>query len=862
MTTPAATRSADVDAQLLRIAYDRLPASLGMTVAVVAIFLTVLWPVLTPWQHIGWASAVLGSVLLRHVLCWQFKRRATPAAPSARWGQLFTLGAALGGAAWSTIPGVVMLERAEAGPLLAVFVGVLLSVCAVAVHTMAAQRSAGTVFVLAALLPIALVGLGHGGNAQRVTGLVVLAGMVALVVVGRRSAASLRQLLLAQAELRAALADADTARAHAVAGSVAKTRFLANMSHELRTPLNTVIGAAQLLRVHRSEPQQLDTLTDAIQRSGANLLGLIENILDLAHIESGELAIRDDEFHLVECIEAALATAALAATAKGLRLACIVAPALPAWRRGDAARLRQIVLNLLGNAVKFTATGEVVVRVDDGALPGTVCVRISDTGVGIPAASLARIFEPFRQADDGADRRFGGSGLGLAIVHQLVAAMGGDVSVTSTPGQGSCFAVTLPLPPAADAPAEPPPLRHRMALIEPHPASAAAAQAHLLRLGCEVVQPDSMASLRHWLASPGPAPWLLVAAEASDGLEAVLDLIEPHRLLVMADQVRDDADRAREAQHLARQMPRPVTRALLVSRLLRQPQAALQAAPPRPVLPSISDLAAMPHVLLVEDDALNRTIIGGMLAHAGHRVSTAVDGEAALARLHDAHDIDLVLMDWQMPGMDGLEVTRRLRDGAAGAPGRTLPIIGLTANAFAEDRERCLAAGMNDFLTKPVLAERLLRTVARWLPPRTALPAAGSAGSAPHATTDRGDLPPAFDPAVLAALPMVADGSAPEVANELLAMYLDSGPAQLAAVAQAAAAGDARTLLRLLHTLKSGSASVGALQLAALAGQQEAVLREGGAPDSAWPAQLDHAWQAMAAATGHHPTLAHDGPRP
>lgn len=362
------------------------------------------------------------------------------------------------------------------------------------------------------------------------------------------------------------------AKADAEAASQAKSRFLANMSHELRSPLNAVIGAAQLLRAERDDAEQQAQLIAGIQRSGANLLGLIENILDLSRIEAGAVGLRPVDFHLVECIDSALASAELAAQAKGLRLACVVSTELSAWRHGDADRLRQVVMNLLGNAVKFTDHGEVTVRVEPGALPQSVRISVTDTGVGIEAAGLAHIFEPFRQADEGADRRYGGSGLGLAIVRQLVVAMGGHISVASRVGEGSRFETDLPLPLAAAVGAEPEALRRNVLFVEPHEASAQALQAHLLRLGCKVQRCHSAAQARDALAcmSGAAQPWLLLSAEAPEQeavLDAVVDLIEPEHVIVMADRTAYDAERVREAMHLPRQLSRPVTRAALVSRM-------------------------------------------------------------------------------------------------------------------------------------------------------------------------------------------------------------------------------------------------------------------------------------------------------
>ncbi len=507
---------------------------------------------------------------------------------------------------------------------------------------------------------------------------------------------------------------------NAEAASLAKTRFLSNMSHELRTPLNAVIGAAQLLQDRLDVDDDQGHLVEAIRSSGTRLLGLIDNILDLSRIESGALDLVPEDFNLVDCIEAAVATTAVSARMKGLPMACIVAPELPAWRHGDAMRLRQVLLNLLGNAVKFTLRGEVVLRVGVGATPHSVRIELSDTGIGIRDSAMDQIFEPFKQAEEGADRRFGGSGLGLAITRQLVQAMGGTVRVQSQLDRGSRFDVELALAPARQAVAAAPPLQLALVYFEPHEASAQALQAQLARLGCSAYRCHTAAQLSAWLAehaNDADKPWLLAALDADttcDLLEASLDWLDPERVIGMSSAESHAADSARERFKVPRTVIKPVLRSTLVSRLGAVPRAKAERLEPAARGPaSGSGVLAGRHVLVVEDDPLNQLIVCTMLQNAGCETTTAENGARALELLQ-ASPFDLVLMDWQMPDMDGLEVTRRLRAGAAGRFGKVVPIVALTANAFTEDRAACLAAGMNDFLTKPVLAAGLQAMVARW----------------------------------------------------------------------------------------------------------------------------------------------------
>ncbi len=697
--------------QLLRMAYQRLPMSLLMTVGVVVLFLGLLWPLVPSHLMVIWGSSIFWGLLPRYLLWWAHRRAGPGPDAVATWRRWYLADVVLGGAGWTVGPVLMVLHGP--GETVALLVATLLAVCAVAMNSNGSQRGAMQAFVGVVLLPFALALFFSRSSVGATLALIVLAGMVSIILVGRASHRGLRQLLQARMDFQVLAEEARLARAKAEATSVAKTRFLANMSHELRTPLNAVIGAAQLLRAEEAEPERQAHLVDAIQRSGSNLLSLIENILDLSRIEAGKLPLHALDFHLVECVESALSTAALAAHAKGLKLACVVDPRLNPWRHGDGDRLRQVLLNLPGNAAKFTERGEIVLRESPGAAAQAVRFTVTDTGVGIGEASLPHVFKPFRQADDAADRRYGGSGLGLAIVQQLAQAMGGGVQVSSTPGVGSCFVVEVVLPPSAQPAAEPSGLGQRVAFVEPHEASAEALLAHLQRLGCEARRCSNGAELSAWLRSAGsdPPPWVLMAADEIDAsacIDAVVDLVQPERLIVMSTRVSHEVDHVLDGQHLSRQMVKPVTRAALVSRMGAREGLHLAERVPASVL-THAQIDALTHVLVVEDDELNRLIVSGILQHAGCRVSLAARGNEALSALAQADRVDLVLMDWQMPDMDGLEVTQRLRAGAAGPVGQTVPIIALTANAFAEDRAACLAAGMNDFLSKPVLAASLAR---------------------------------------------------------------------------------------------------------------------------------------------------------
>ncbi|MBL0150299.1 MAG: response regulator [Ideonella sp.] len=624
------------------------------------------------------------------------------------------------------------------------------------------------------------------------------------------------------------------ARRMAESASQAKTRFLANMSHELRSPLNGVIGAAQLLQAQGADPARRGELVDIIRTSGTNLLGLIESVLDLARIEAGAMQLSLEDFNVIECVDAAVTSSAALAAAKGLRLSCIVPPGLAAWRHGDGLRLRQLLMNLLGNAVKFTERGDVTLSVSAGPADGDLSFHVCDTGVGIAAESLEAVFDPFQQADASTTRRFGGSGLGLTICRELAGLMGGRVTVASEIGQGTCFAFALPMPMALVRPPVPAPLALRVAWFEPHEPSAQALDGLLRRLGCTTQRCEDVASLREFMScadEKGRSPWWFVAIDAEPGrrlLDECAAWLDLRYVVPMGTPGNAAEAHARDAAGLPRGVARPVLRSAVVSRLAKARQ--------RPAPPSgrrdHSRQAAL--VLVVEDDPINQSVVCSMLEHAGYRCTVANDGNSAL-RLLAAQPVELVLMDWQMPDMDGLEATRRLRAGSVGPLNREVPVVALTANAFAEDRTACLAAGMNDFLTKPVLAAKLMECADRWTDPvrRPAEPDAiagdgplPQAGKPLAARAEVASLP-LYDPAVLEALPMVVDGSDPGCVSHLLAMFEDDAARHLAAIVQACARQDTPSLARTLHTLKSTAGQLGAMALAAELVQLDGALRAG-----------------------------------
>ncbi|MBL0147712.1 MAG: hypothetical protein IPP87_02870 [Ideonella sp.] len=472
----ATIMAAQVAAVQVHMVYGRLRTNVLLTLGACLPFFALLYPFFDARQMQVWLAVILLVSAGRYLLWHRFMASRPEGDSLKAWDHWFTAWSIAAGASWAYGPLVLMPAAGRIESIL--LLGCLLSVCSVAAVTQSVRRTSMMLFLSAALMPTVWALHRTGGRVEGMAALEVVAGFCAMALVGTRLHQMIGASIQTELELSQTVTQLEQARERAEAASVAKTRFLANMSHELRSPLNAVIGAAQLMKSGQQDAAGQAVLVDAIHHSGSNLLGLIENIMDLSRIEAGRLSLADAPFDLAESVQAAMVTAAVAGRAKGLTVSCQIEPDMPLWRRGDALRVRQLLLNLLGNAVKFTPQGEVSVRVRAGGDADAVSIAVSDTGVGISAEALPTVFDAFRQADDGADRRFGGSGLGLAIVRQLVDAMGGHISVRSVVGQGTEFELMLPLPrtcpEVAVAPSHAMPAVDRSALARPSAPAVAA----------------------------------------------------------------------------------------------------------------------------------------------------------------------------------------------------------------------------------------------------------------------------------------------------------------------------------------------------------------------------------------------------
>ena len=512
----------------------------------------------------------------------------------------------------------------------------------------------------------------------------------------------------------------EVARDQSEQANRAKSMFLANMSHEIRTPLNAVLGMAELMRDTPLSRQQQEYL-ELVQDSGKALLALVDDILDFSRIEAGKLVLAEQRFDLHTSLLRTLKALAVAAHKQGLELVCHIEPSVPRYLVGDSGRLRQVIMNLVGNAIKFTEQGEVVVRVqveDQSSDTTRLHFTVQDTGIGIPKDRQEAIFHLFEQADMSTTRRFGGVGLGLAITSHLVQAMGGRIVVTSEVGEGSTFEFTANFGLASqDAPPRPAALEgQRVLVVEDHPLAGRVLAEMLSGWGMQtqVASEPSQALELVTDAQSSGAPFGSILVDCLLGNHRGCDLVEriqqttdwEGRMLMMLTSDRLPESLARcEQIGVHDYVVKPIGQWELLEALQRDVEGSC-----RPKTPAYRETAPRSpssklHVLLAEDSLVNQKLAAAMVKKLGHEVVVANNGKEALAAW-ESQPFDLILMDIQMPEMDGLEATRQIRQREQ-QTGTHMPIVAVTAHVLPEDREKCLAAGMDDYLGKPVNAEAL-----------------------------------------------------------------------------------------------------------------------------------------------------------
>lgn len=759
--------------------------------------------IISPVQVWSWFALAVVVMLMRSALIFSYWHIKPPIEQLPRWRTLYVVGVCLGALTWSL---AVVLFLPNVPRIYQFFISLVVAgMVGGAVAALAPLLRAYFLYVLLALSPLVIFLLMEGSMTFRVFGIMSLLFAAIMIQGARVFHTTLVNTIRLGLDKSSLVQNLDEARIRAETASRAKSEFLANMSHELRTPINGVMGLSEILLQDQLSATQRDYL-QLIHASGRNLLHLVDDVLDFSKIEAGHLELEHIPFLLHDVVFASARIVELRILDKPLHMQMWVDPTTPDRLIGDPGRLGQVLLNLMSNAIKFTSSGYVRLAISPLPAPdGLINIRftVSDSGIGIPSDKLYMVFDPFIQADSSTTRRYGGTGLGLAISCELVEQMGGHLFVASEPDAGSSFSFVATFSDGGNGQFPPvveiahPGLRVLLAMADVK--ERRYHQRLLERLGVKVQLASHLAEARLQAVQQDLPPQLVLADMNWPGAEGLELLSEDYALVLLTDYGRPGEALRCRTMGVRAYMQKPLS--MTDIEMLLGDKALLQVpnAPRR--ADSLPRMASLGNALLVEDTRINQTVATAFLTRAGFRVTLAQNGQEALDLL-ERQSFDIVLMDVQMPVMDGIEATHKLRQRERERGIDHVPVIALTAYTMPGDRERTLAAGMNEFVAKPIDFKDLRSAIERLL----------GAPVAMSACEDEAQQPVLQLESALGLLNN--DRQLYRLAAEL---FLQEGGRQMNELMQALQAHNTDGVMRQAHSMKSSLATLGASRAAGLA---------------------------------------------